>query len=258
MGSDSKATLDNVNITTSGSSLSAIRIGTYSGSTTTSGNTLTLKNSTIDTSSSSGQSGITVYGYNNVVTVENCTINHHYYGINQDGSYGSGTTFKVSGTTISGRYSGIYLSCYANSEIYNELNVGSNCNITSDEESAIEVKKTNITVSNSTLISKFAGTTTDGVSDGKQKYSVGNGSKGYGYGIVLAGYPDGSNAYEGTVSLSEVTYTLAATYDMNGSTPPWYVLHYKGSTDGSVTYSENGATNTSSYAQSSSDSGSSE
>ena len=72
--------------------------------------------------------------------------------------------------------------------------------IRSEDESAIEVKKTDISVTGATLSSGAA----------EQTYSVnGSGSSGEGYGIVLAGYVVGT-PYEGETSFTNNTFDLAA------------------------------------------------
>lgn len=112
-----------------------------------------------------------------------------------------GSEIELKNVNISGTYSGIYLSNNA-SGAKNVLNVdgGSIC---SNEESAIEVKKTDITVKNVTLSSNAT----------SQSYSVnGGGSSGIGYGIVLAGYANGV-AYEGDTSFDNITYNLTAQGD---------------------------------------------
>lgn len=131
------------------------------------------------------------------LTVKNTTINHGYFGITQNGIV-PGSSITVEKTNITGTYSGIYLSNKASGS-KNTLKV-TDGTITSDEESAIEVKKTDITVTGTALVSKKS----------TQTYSVyGGGSNGCGYGIVLAGYQVGT-AYEGTCSFSNNTFTLAA------------------------------------------------
>ena len=216
-------TISDVAITdnTSGKSGCTILAGSSDG--TSANDTIKLTNTTISTS----RTGIIVYGNTNIVIVDSCTITHGYFGITQQGTNLPGTSFTVTNTTISGTYSGIYLSSNANA-IYNTLTVD-NCNITSDEESAIEVKKCNLTVTNSTL--KSNATT--------QSYSLkGNGSNGVGFGIVLAGYTSGVE-YEGDVDLSNITYELSATSDPDGSTPAWNVCYYDGS--GAAQWEDDGA-----------------
>lgn len=190
-------TLNNVTINTSSESSNAIELGYNRNGTVNCGDaTLTISNSTINT----GNTGILIHGANNTVVIENTKINHKWFGITQNGLI-PGSNVKLVNTEISGTYSGVYLSNYADGA-KNTL-VVEGCNIHSDEESAIEVKKTDITVSGSTLSSSAT----------TQSYSVnGGGSNGIGYGIVLAGYKTGV-AYEGTTTFEGNTFNLAAQGD---------------------------------------------
>jgi hypothetical protein len=155
-------------------------------------NTITIKNSTIN----SPATGIILFN-KNVLIVENSKITHNWFGITQSGNY-TGSNIKLTNTDITGKYSGIYLSNQATG-LTNTLFVDGG-NIHSTDESAIEVKKTNITVKNATLSSDAT----------PQSYSVNaGGSNGVGYGIVLAGYTVGT-AYEGTTSFETNTINLAA------------------------------------------------
>ena len=164
--------------------------------------------------------GAIVYGAGNTLTLDGCTITSNYMGITQNGTGTPGGTFTVTDSTITALYSGIYISSNSSAEVATLTVTGST--ITSQEESALEVKKTNLTVSESTLIAlnEDKGDT--------QYYALkGNGSNGYGYGITLAGYTSGT-AYEGTVSLSDVTYEISATYALDGTSPAWNVCYYDG------------------------------
>lgn len=191
-------TLEDVNVTVSRDvNVNAIELGFINGSNQDCGDAqLTLINSTIN----SEGTGILIHGAQNKVKIENSTINHKWFGITQNGIV-PGSEIELKNVNISGTYSGIYLSNNA-SGAKNVLNVdgGSIC---SNEESAIEVKKTDITVKNVTLSSNAT----------SQSYSVnGGGSSGIGYGIVLAGYANGV-AYEGDTSFDNITYNLTAQGD---------------------------------------------
>ena len=162
------------------------------------GNTVTIRNSNIETGDNGV--GILIQNTGHTVVVENSTINHDYFGITQNGVI-PGSTIRLVNTNISGTNSGIYLSNYAGGA-KNTLTIEGG-SIHSEQESAIEVKKTNLTVRNATLSSAAA----------TQSYSLnGGGSAGVGYGIVLAGYAEGT-AYEGTVTLENITFSLAAGAD---------------------------------------------
>ncbi len=159
-------------------------------------NKLTIKNSTIN----SEESAIIIYNHNNEVSIENSNITTNWFGITQNGTKGPGSTITLKDTNITSKYSGIYLSSNANATIYNTLTIEGGT-ITSNEESAIEVKKTNVTVTGATLVSKAT----------TQSYSVkGGGSNAIGYGIALVGYVTGT-AYEGTTSFSNNQFTLGYT-----------------------------------------------
>jgi len=155
-------------------------------------NTIKIVNSTITSSAT----GIILFS-NNTLEVENSTITHGYFGITQNGNI-TGSTIKLTSTNITGKYSGVYLSNNLTGAV-NTLTVDGGT-ITSAVESAIEVKKTNITVKNANLASSAT----------TQSYSVNpGGSNGVGYGIVLAGYAVGT-AYEGTYTFDNNTFALAA------------------------------------------------
>ena len=188
---DGDITLENVNVTATDV---GVHLGHKDG--TCGDAKLTLKNTKINTDGT----GILIHGANNKVYIENSTINHNYFGITQNGVI-PGSEVELVNVNISGTYSGIYLSNKAGGA-KNILKVTGG-SIHSDEESAVEVKKTDITVKNVTLSSSAT----------TQSYSVnGGGSNGIGYGIVLAGYADGT-AYEGETSFENITFNLTATGD---------------------------------------------
>ena len=156
------------------------------------GNTIVIRNSAVNAKAS----GILLENAHNL-TIENSTINHGYFGITQNGE-NPGSTITLKDCNISGTYSGIYLSNYADGT-KNTLKVEGGT-ILSEKESAIEVKKTDISVTGATLSSVAS----------EQTYSVdGSGSSGTGYGIVLAGYAVGT-PYEGETSFTNNTFFLAA------------------------------------------------
>lgn len=219
-------TLSDLTLTTSNAN-AAICTGATAGTST--GDNITLTNVDITCKST----GLLIYGSENTIVIDGSTINHGYFGITQQGTNTPGSNFTLTNTTISGTYSGLYLASSSTTSIYNTLYVDS-CDITTNEETAIEVRKTNITVQNSTLTSKYSG---------KQKYSYsGSGSNGYGFGVMLAatpGYP--SSPYDGNVSLSNITYNLSATANPSDTTAIWNACYYDGSAaakyekDGAVT-----------------------
>lgn len=170
-------------------------------------NTLIIRNSTID--ASNNQAVGILFENAHTITLENTTVNHDWFGLTQNGvNPGSKVTLK--NCNISGTYSGIYLSNHANGAKNTLVVEGGS--IHSEEESAIEVKKTDITVRDCVL-SSYAAT---------QSYSVnGSGSNGIGYGIVLAGYKVGT-PYEGTTVFENLTFNLPAENAIN-------ILKYNGS-----------------------------
>ncbi len=191
--------IENITINV-GNALKALVCG--SNETTTIGNTITINNSNIINNATDGN-GIQLKN-NHILNLTNSHIKHQYFGITQNGNH-TGSTVTVTKGSISGKYTGIYLSNTIGGT-KNTLTVDGTT-ITSTDESAIEVKKTDITVKNSTL--KSDATT--------QSYTFSaGGSGGVGYGIVLAAYEEG-RLYEGEKDIeTNNTYTLAAGKDKPG------------------------------------------
>ena len=188
---NSRLTLDKVTLDASSLSGTAICSGSNDHP-EWDGNMIVIKNSTVNAKTA----GILLENAHNL-TIENSTINHGYFGITQNG-VNPGSTITLKDCNISGTYSGIYLSNHATGA-KNTLKVEGG-RIRSEDESAIEVKKTDISVTGATLSSGAA----------EQTYSVnGSGSSGEGYGIVLAGYVVGT-PYEGETSFTNNTFDLAA------------------------------------------------
>ena len=188
---NSTLTLDGVTLDASSLSGTAIRSGSNDYP-EWAGNTIVIRNSTVNANAA----GILLNNAHNL-TIENSTINHGYFGITQNGE-NPGSTITLKDCNISGTYSGIYLSNHATGA-KNTLKVEGGT-ILSEKESAIEVKKTDISVTGATLSSIAS----------EQTYSVnGGGSNSTGYGIVLAGYVEGI-PYEGETSFTNNTFMLAA------------------------------------------------
>ena len=188
---NSTLTLDEVTLDASSLSGQAIRSGSNDHP-EWADNKIVIRNSTIE----AGHVGIQLNNAHNL-TIENSAINHGYFGINQNGE-NPGSTITLKDCNISGTYSGIYLSNYADGT-KNTLKVEGGT-IISEKESAIEVKKTDISVTGATLSSAAS----------EQTYVFnGGGSGGTGYGIVLAGYVVGT-PYEGETSFTNNTFILAA------------------------------------------------
>ena len=181
------------------------------------GNTIVIRKSTIN-AEQNGAVGIQLENAHNL-TIESSTINHDYFGINQNGT-NPGSTITLKDCNISGTYSGIYLSNYAGGT-KNTLKVEGG-KIHSEVESAIEVKKTDISVTGATLSSEAS----------EQTYSVnGGGSNSTGYGIVLAGYAVGT-PYEGETSFTNNIFNLAAGENAVG------ILRYDGEKGAAVISSD--------------------
>ena len=173
-------------------------------------NKIVIRNSIIR----ANHAGILLENAHNL-TIENSSINHGYFGITQNG-VNPGSAITLKDCNISGTYSGIYLSNYAGGT-KNTLKVEGG-KIHSEVESAIEVKKTDISVTGATLSSDAS----------KQTYSVnGGGSNSTGYGIVLAGYAVGT-AYEGETSFTNNIFNLAAGENAVG------ILRYDGENGAAV------------------------
>lgn len=188
---NSRLTLDGVTLDASSLSGPAICSGSNDNP-EWAGNMIVIRNSTVNAKAA----GILLDNAHNL-TIENSTINHGYFGITQNG-VNPGSAITLKNCNISGTYSGIYLSNYAGGT-KNTLKVEGGT-ILSEEESAIEVKKTDISVTGATLSSVAS----------EQTYSVnGGGSSSTGYGIVLAGYAVGT-PYEGETSFTNNTFILAA------------------------------------------------
>ena len=99
-------TLDNVKVTATRNEGNAIELGYINGSDRDCGNAqLTLKDSEIN----SNGTGILIHGADNKVKIENTVINHKWFGITQNGIV-PGSEIELVNCTISGTYSGIYLS----------------------------------------------------------------------------------------------------------------------------------------------------
>lgn len=184
--------LEDVNIT--GTDF-GMRIGNYGDGKDYFNNEVTITNSSIK----AGKDGIGIQliGKGQKLTMVNSSIEHEWFGITQHGTV-PGCIVSLTNTNISGTYCGVYLSNQSSGD-KNTLTVEGG-SFYSKEESGIEVKKTDITVKGATFSSDAA----------TQKYTVnGGGSAGEGYGIVLAGYAEGT-AYEGTATFENNTFKLAA------------------------------------------------
>ena len=219
-GKENTLTIENVTITNTGlpsSANGAVQLGATD--VTSGDNTLVMSNVTI----SSIKSGVVLCG-STTITLEDCDITTDYFGITQQGTGNDyvtpGSTVTLTNTDITAKYSGIFFSTSYGNVTGNTSNITiTGGTITSEEESAIEVKRTNLTVSGATLVAEYSGA---------QKYSYsGSGSNSYGYGITLAGYST-STAYEGDVTLSNVTYNLSSSANTNDTsiTDVWNVVKF--------------------------------
>ena len=177
----------------------------------------------------SSGSGIVVYD-GNTLTLNDCTIDSEYFGISGHGTYPGSTVILNNTNILSSKYHCVYMPNNSSSSVYNTLEI-TDGTFESEEASAIEVKKTNITVSGATLKSDLD----------YQYYSLyGGGASSYGFGIALAGITSGT-AFEGTVSLSNIIYSLAATQNYTEDGDPWNVVYYDGENYNGVEYEDDGA-----------------
>lgn len=178
---------------------------------------------------SSRGSGIVVYD-GNTLTLNNCQIVSDYFGVSGHGTYPGSTVILNNTDIVSSKYHSVYMPNNVNSGVYNTLQITGGT-LESEEASAIEVKQTHITVSGATLKSDLD----------YQDYEVyGGGASSYGFGIALAGMTEGT-AFAGDVSLSEITYDLAATQNQAEDGDPWNVVYYDGENYHGVEYENDGA-----------------
>lgn len=134
----------------------------------------------------------------NTLNLENVTINHTWFGITQQG-IDPGSTITLNNCNITGTYAALYLSNHATG-LKNTLTINGGT-FTSQEDTPIEVKKTDITVKKATIINKAT----------TQSYTFNGGGAGaVGYGIALSGYAKGT-AYEGSTTFEENNITLGYT-----------------------------------------------
>lgn len=196
--SNSNLTIEDVDITSNGSTQELLAIGNTVAGGDHKGNTVTLKNTTITTNSAvTYQIGITIYNAN-TLNFDNVTINHSWFGITQQG-IDPGSTITLNNCNITGTYAALYLSNHATGQ-KNTLTINGGT-FTSQEDTPIEVKKTDITVKKATIINKAT----------TQSYTFNGGGAGaVGYGIALSGYAKGT-AYEGSTTFEENNITLGYT-----------------------------------------------
>ena len=164
--------------------------------------------------------GIGVFGYSTNCTIEikDSEINSNYIGVCQNGSRG-GNTYTITGTTITDTYGvGVYISNSVGNTKQN-LTI-TNCTISGP--SGVEMKHTNATITNSTLI----GTATPTASG-----SNNNGTCTDGYALAVT--TNGVNDHvTGTVAVSGCKFYSGTTTEgeSNG-----YVFVYKVADSSSVT-----------------------
>ena len=161
---------------------------------------------------------------NATVTIKNCDIKSNYFGVYQNGSTG-GNTFVIENTTITDIYPeglGVYISNTADNT-KQDLTI-TNSTITGD--SAVEMKHTNATITDSTLVGRATPTASG---------SNNNGTCSVGY--ALAATTNGVNELvTGTVNVSGCKFYSGTTTegDSNG-----YVFVYKVAEGSSVTIDGN-------------------
>ena len=144
------------------------------------------------------------------VEILNSEIKSDYFGVYQNGSWG-GNTFKISGTTITDTSgTGVYISNSANNE--KQTLTIDNCIISGP--TAVEMKHTNATITNSTLIG--TATPTDSGSNN-------NGTCTAGYALAVT--TNGANDFvTGDVSVSNTKFYSGTTTE---GKPNGYVFVYQ-------------------------------
>lgn len=193
------------------------------------GDKLTLDNVKLEAKATNG---IGVFGNSNnsTVVINNSEINSNYIGVYQNGSYG-GNTYQITNTTITDTFGlGVYISNSA-SKAKQNLTIN-NCVISGP--SGVEIKHTNATIKNSTLI----GTSTPTASG-----SNNNGSCTDGYAFAVT--TNGVNDYvTGNVEVSNCKFYSGSTTEgeSNG-----YVFVYKVADGSSVTIDGTAVTDYNTY-----------
>ena len=201
---------------------------------------LTLDNVKIE---ATGSQGIGVFGQNNncTVVINNSEIKSNYIGVYQNGSYG-GNTFNIRNTKITDTYGvGVYISNSA-SKAKQNLTID-NCVISGP--SGVEIKHTNATITNSTLI----GTSTP---TGSGVNGNGTCTNGYAFAATTNGVDD---YVTGNVVVSGCKFYSGTTTEgqSNG-----YVFVYKVAEGSSVTIDDKPVTDYNTYGGEVSEGGSEE
>ena len=200
-------------------------------------NHLTLQNVTI----SSKYIGVWSNSGENTATIENSNISSKFIGVYQNGSYG-GNTFNIRNTKITDTYGvGVYISNSVNND--KQTLIIDDCTISG--HSGVEIKHTNATITNSTLI----GTSTP----------TGSGVNGNGTctdGYAFAATTNGVNDYvTGNVSVSSCKFYSGSTTEGD---PNGYVFVYKVAEGSSVTIDDKPVTDYNTYGGEVSEGGSEE
>ena len=194
------------------------------------GDKLTVNHVTINVTADGGV-GVSGYMANCTVVVQDSEINSRYFGVYQNGSYG-GNTYKISGTNITDTHgAGVYIS--------NSISTIGKQNLTIDGctisgPSAVEIKHTNATITNSTLIGTATPTTSG---------SNNNGTCSDGYSLAVT--TNGVNDYvTGEVVVKGCTFYSGSTVEgaANG-----YVFVYQVAEGSSVTIDGNVVSNYNTY-----------
>ena len=193
------------------------------------GDKLTLDNVKLETKATNGV-GVFGNSNNSTVVIKNSEINSNYIGVYQNGSFG-GNTYQITNTKITDTFGlGVYISNSA-SKAKQNLTID-NCVISGP--SGVEIKHTNATITNSTLI----GTSTP----------TGSGVNGNGTctdGYAFAATTNGVNDYvTGNVSVSSCKFYSGSTTEGD---PNGYVFVYKVAEGSSVTIDGNTVTEYNTY-----------
>ena len=234
-GSPTISLLDNANVTIKNGTIKGEAYGIiiYGD-----GDKLTLDNVKLEAKATNG---IGVFGNNNncTVVIDHSEIKSNYFGVYQQGSFG-GNTYQIKNTKITDTYGlGVYISNSATKAKQN-LTID-NCVISGP--SGVEIKHTNATIKNSTLI----GTSTPTASGSNNN---GNCTAGYAFAATTNGVDD---FVTGNVVVSGCKFYSGTTTegDSNG-----YVFVYKVAEGSSVTIDDAAVTDYNTYGGEVSESGS--
>jgi predicted ribosomally synthesized peptide with SipW-like signal peptide len=183
------------------------------------GCTFTMKNITLNCNKSEENLGVWSSGANSKISIDKCNIKSTYFGVYQNGS-NSPVTVDIKNSTIVDTYAtGVYISNSSASGRERQTLTIEKCNITAP--TAVEVKHTNATITNSTLTG--TGTPTSSVVNG-------NGTCSSGYSVAVT-TNSATDKVTGKVEVANCTLNNAVGSD----TDRGYCFVYELASDASVT-----------------------